>query len=118
MRRLASEGKACQGNLDWRSAHSGGRSELRFRIQRTRAGGFARMTGGRRGLPWLVGAVLACAVAVPDVAGATPTFLSAINLSAGGQDAFEPQIAVDSSGNYLAVWTRYDGTNTRIQAQM
>ena len=76
------------------------------------------MTGGRRGLPWLVGAVLACAVAMPDVAGATPTFLSAINLSAGGQDAFEPQIAVDSSGNYLAVWTRYDGTNTRIQAQM
>jgi hypothetical protein len=59
-----------------------------------------------------------CLTALPAASQATPTFLSAINLSAAGQDAFEPQVAVDSSGNTLAVWTRYDGTNTRIQALM
>ena len=57
-------------------------------------------------------------VAAPGIAGATPTFLTAIDVSAAGQDAFEPQVAIDSSGNSLMVWTRYDGANTRIQAQM
>jgi hypothetical protein len=48
-------------------------------------------------------------------AGATPTFLTPVELSAAGQDGFEPDVAVDSSGNVIAVWTRSDGTNTRIQ---
>ena len=61
---------------------------------------------------------LAMMVAAPGIAGATPTFLTAIDVSAAGQDAFEPQVAMDSSGNSLMVWTRYDGANTRIQAQM
>ncbi len=43
-------------------------------------------------------------------------FGSAETLSEAGQDAFEPQIAIDGSGNALAVWTRFDGTNERIQA--
>jgi hypothetical protein len=48
-------------------------------------------------------------------AAATPTFLSAINISDPGQDGFEPDVAVDGSGNVIAVWTRSDGTNTRIE---
>ncbi len=54
---------------------------------------------------------------VPAAARATPTFLSAINVSDAGQNAFEPQVAEDSSGNSLMVWTRSDGTNIRIQAK-
>jgi hypothetical protein len=76
----------------------------------------AARAGNRLGLATL--ALWACLIALPAAAHATPTFLSAINLSAPGQDAFEPHVAVDSSGNNLAVWTRYDGTNTRIQALM
>jgi hypothetical protein len=41
--------------------------------------------------------------------------LSAINISDPGQDGFEPDVAVDPSGNVIAVWTRSDGTNFRIQ---
>jgi hypothetical protein len=48
-------------------------------------------------------------------AQATPTFLSAINISSAGQDGFEPDVAVDPSGNVIAVWTRSDGTFFRIQ---
>jgi len=42
-------------------------------------------------------------------------FLSAINISAAGEDAFEPQVVVDGSGNVHSVWTRSDGTHFRIQ---
>lgn len=65
------------------------------------------------------GAALALAAALlffaPGVARATPTFLTGVNLSAAGQDAFEPQVAVDQLGNTIAVWTRSDGANLRIQ---
>jgi hypothetical protein len=37
-------------------------------------------------------------------------------LSAPGQHARSPQVAVDPGGNAVAVWGRYDGTNWRIQA--
>jgi hypothetical protein len=63
-------------------------------------------------------AALAVLLVLAAPAGATPVFLSAINLSDPGQDGFEPQVAVDSSGNSLTVWTRSDGTNLRIQALM
>ena len=39
-----------------------------------------------------------------------------IDLSEGGQDASEPHLALDGSGNALAVWSRSNGTNTIIQA--
>jgi hypothetical protein len=59
---------------------------------------------------------LACVLGLPAGAGATPTFLSPINISDAGQDAFEPQVAVDAStGNATSVWTRSDGSNFRIQ---
>jgi len=61
-------------------------------------------------------ALVAALVVIPTAAHATPTFLSAINISDAGQDGFEPQVAVDSSGNVIAVWTRSDGTNFRIQS--
>jgi hypothetical protein len=59
----------------------------------------------------VVGAIFAFA----GTAQATPTFLSAINISDAGQDGFEPQLEIDSSGNVHSVWTRSDGTNLRIQ---
>ena len=39
-----------------------------------------------------------------------------VNISDPGQDASKPQLAIDPSGNILAVWSRSDGTNLRIQA--
>jgi hypothetical protein len=48
-------------------------------------------------------------------AQATPTFLTAINISDAGQDGFEPDVAVDPSGNVISVWTRSDGSFFRIQ---
>ena len=51
-------------------------------------------------------------------AHATPIFLSAVDLSDAGQDAFGPQVAVDASGNSLTVWTRSDGSNLRVQARV
>jgi hypothetical protein len=38
-------------------------------------------------------------------------------LSAAGQDAFAPQVAVDPDGDAIFTWERYDGTHTRIQAR-
>ncbi|MEK6251705.1 MAG: hypothetical protein AABM43_07145 [Actinomycetota bacterium] len=37
-------------------------------------------------------------------------------LSAAGQNAFSPQVAVNPTGTGIIAWTRSDGTNDRIQA--
>jgi len=42
--------------------------------------------------------------------------VSSDDLSLPGQNASAPQIAVDSSGNVMAVWSRSNGTNIIIQA--
>ena len=60
---------------------------------------------------------MAVALLMPAAAQATPTFLSAINVSDAGQDGFDPQVAVDSNGNSLMIWARSDGTNLRIQSK-
>ena len=39
------------------------------------------------------------------------------NLSAAGQDSFGPQVAMDPSGNVVAVWMRFDGSNYIVQAR-
>jgi hypothetical protein len=39
-----------------------------------------------------------------------------VELSGPGHDASEPQVAVDSGGDAVAVWKRYDGTNQIIEA--
>ena len=37
------------------------------------------------------------------------------NLSVSGADSFDPQIAVDPSGNAVCIWVNSDGTNYRVQ---
>jgi hypothetical protein len=61
--------------------------------------------------------VLCAALFMPVAAHATPTFLTSIDVSDAGQDAFDPKVAADASGNSLTVWSRTDGTNFRIQAK-
>jgi hypothetical protein len=39
-----------------------------------------------------------------------------LDLSAAGQDAATPQLAIDGNNNVIAVWQRSDGTNTIIQS--
>jgi hypothetical protein len=39
-----------------------------------------------------------------------------VNLSVSGRDAVDPQVAVDDAGNAVAVWQRFDGSNTIIQS--
>jgi hypothetical protein len=60
--------------------------------------------------------VFAAALVLPAAAHATPTFLSAINISDPGRDAFEPKVVIAPSGTVIAIWTRSDGTNFRIQS--
>jgi hypothetical protein len=38
------------------------------------------------------------------------------DLSAAGQDSYDPQVAVDGHGNAIAVWSRSNGTNLIVQA--
>ncbi len=37
------------------------------------------------------------------------------DLSAAGQDAYDPQVAVNDAGNPVAVWRRYDGSDDVVQ---
>ena len=46
----------------------------------------------------------------------SPAWLAPQDLSAAGQHAYDPQVAVDGQGNAIAVWQRSDGTNTIVQA--
>jgi hypothetical protein len=67
-----------------------------------------------------LGAALVCAAAMAWAlpASATPVYLSPAYISDAGEDAFEPQVVVDQSGNEHHVWTRWDGSNTRIQYRL
>ncbi len=49
-------------------------------------------------------------------AAAAPSWLAPLDLSAPGQHDSGPDIAVDPAGNAVAVWSRFDGANYRIQA--
>jgi hypothetical protein len=60
--------------------------------------------------------VVGASLVLPAVTHASPTFLSAINISDPGKDGFEPQVVVAPDGTVIAVWTRSDGTNFRIQS--
>jgi hypothetical protein len=48
--------------------------------------------------------------AVDGTFGATQT------ISVSGRDAYEPQVAIDPSGNAIAVWSQFDGANARVHA--
>ena len=82
------------------------------RRQGVRRGGIRR----RIAVTTFVAGAVAFGCASP--AAATPVFLTPINVSAAGEDAFEPQLVVDASGNEHHVWTRFDGTHNRIQYRM
>jgi hypothetical protein len=43
-------------------------------------------------------------------------FSQPVNLSAAGQDADAARVAIDSAGNAIAVWNRFDGANFIVQA--
>jgi len=49
-------------------------------------------------------------------AWAAPAWLAPQDLSAAGQDAYDPQVAFDGQGNAIAVWSRSNGTNLIVQA--
>jgi hypothetical protein len=57
-----------------------------------------------------------CARIQARTRSAAGTLSGVQNLSAAGQDAFNPQVGVDIAGNAVATWHRFDGTNDRIQA--
>ena len=61
-----------------------------------------------------LGAVTASAL-LPASALAVPTWLSPTDLSAAGQNAIEPQVAVDPQGDAVAIW-KEDGTPERVQS--
>ena len=47
---------------------------------------------------------------------AAGTLGSVLDLSPAGENAYEPQVALDSSGNAFFTWHRYDGFDNRVQA--
>jgi len=49
-------------------------------------------------------------------AQAAPRWLPPSDLSAAGRDAEAPQVAVAPAGDVVAVWSRFDGSNTIVQA--
>jgi hypothetical protein len=48
---------------------------------------------------------------------ATGTLSAVQTLSSAGQDASDPQVAVDADGDAFVTWTRFDGANFRIEAR-
>jgi hypothetical protein len=61
-------------------------------------------------------AAAALALFCASGAAAAPLPLAPVDLSAGGQDAAGPQIAVDPAGDAVAVWSRFNGANQIVQA--
>lgn len=57
-----------------------------------------------------------CALLLASPAQAAPGWLPPQDLSVPGQNAIEAQVALDSTGNAMAVWSRGNGTHTIMQA--
>ena len=66
---------------------------------------------------WALLLAVSVIMLAPAIARATPTWMSALNLSDAGQDGYAPQVAVNSNGDSLVVWNRSDGSNIRIQSK-
>ena len=90
-----------------------GRSALCSRV--TRRGARAGSLVSASSLATVALACSSLALAVPDV-GAAAGWLAPGDLSEKGQDAGEPQVAIDPGGNAIALWERFDGSNGIIQA--
>jgi hypothetical protein len=43
-------------------------------------------------------------------------FSAPVNLSTAGRDAEDPEVAMDEDGDAVAVWSRFDGSDFRVQA--
>jgi hypothetical protein len=69
----------------------------------------------RRAATFIALGVLATLVSAGPAAAA-PAWLAPTDLSAPGQDAIEPQVAVDAGGDTVAVWGRTNGSDFIIQA--
>lgn len=61
-------------------------------------------------------ACVSCLLLVCGSAGATPTWLVPTNLSAAGDNAIAPRVAVDQQGDALAVWESSNGSHYVVQA--
>ena len=59
-------------------------------------------------------AIALAALAAPAAASAAWT--APTDLSAAGGDAHSAQVAIDAAGDAIAVWTRFDGANWRVQS--
>jgi hypothetical protein len=66
-------------------------------------------------LAGLLGGCLGRIVLAPT-ASAAPFYTSSKTLSAAGQIAHSPQVAIDGSSRATVVWSRWDGSNWRIQS--
>jgi hypothetical protein len=63
-----------------------------------------------------IAATLLLGAVAPASAGADWT--APITLSAPGQDAVNPQVAVDNAGDAAFTWERFDGRHERVQARV
>jgi hypothetical protein len=91
-----------------------------FPLQGSLASACRGLVPGQVGEPrrWLRGiGLLLVLIAVLAPAVAEAVFEAPVTFSAAGQDAFDPQVAVDGAGDAVAVWSRFDGTDYRIQAR-
>jgi len=71
--------------------------------------------GRKLGLAGVLGALLLLCAFAPPALASPPTWLTPVSLSAAGQDAQTPVVAMDGNGDSEAVWTRSDGTNPILQ---
>ena len=73
---------------------------------------------GRPGFRGPLVAALLCLLggALATSSAAAPVPLAPIGLSAAGQDAEAPQVAIDAGGNAVAVWTRSNGSHDIVQS--
>jgi hypothetical protein len=60
--------------------------------------------------------VLAGTAVLAPAAGAAPVWTAPVELSAPGHTAYEQHVAVDPQGNAVAVWQRFNGVVTVVQA--
>lgn len=89
--------------------------EIDFRrTSGSRAGGAARCRSTCLALTAL--AALIVMAALPAGALAAPTWLAPVDVSAQGQKAEDPQVAVDAAGDAVAVWQRSEGAEVIVQA--
>jgi hypothetical protein len=70
---------------------------------------------GKGRIPLSVVALGLFILLMPTTSVAAPTWLAPRDLSAAGQDAGVPRVALDGAGDAFAVWEEYDGSDTVAQ---